>query len=294
MTLINPGVSIIVPVYNHWDLVPQLIACIADQSAPAGAFELILVDNGSDRLPDTLVLPPYARLIHCATPGSYAARNEGIARARGSIIAFTDADCRPLPNWLAAALACYKEAGSEEELIIAGAVTLVSADKHNMTPYELYDIILGMKQERYARRGYGMTANLFVPGSLFQKAGLFDATRFSGGDAEFCRRAVKGGAVLRYCAAAAVEHPARQSWAELSAKIRRITGGQLTSGPWQRRLAYVSRIILPPLRAWLIALRARGYSLRQRLIVCAIQGRLWLVEVAEMVRLLCGGHPCRR
>ena len=31
---------------------------------------------------------------------SYAARNQGIKASKGDIIIFTDADCRPLSNWI--------------------------------------------------------------------------------------------------------------------------------------------------------------------------------------------------
>lgn len=293
MPLIEPNISIVVPVYNHWELVPGLIACIIDQSTCTGALELLLVDNGSDWLPDASELPSFARLIHCTVPGSYAARNEGIRHARGDILVFTDADCRPLTQWLEEGVACFKNSETAD-VIVAGAVSVVPAGNGVLNPYELHDLVLGMRQARYVRRGYGMTANLFVPRSVTEKVGLFEQKRFSGGDAEFCRRAAGYGVSLLYCAGAIVQHPARRSWNELSAKARRIKGGQLTSGPWRKRFLYALRTILPPLWAWLDALCSKKLSIRQRIVVCAVQGRLWIVEISEMVRLLFGCKPARK
>ena len=95
-------VSVIVPVFRHWDLVPALLDALAAQVPGAGPFEILLVDNDAGAPPPALALPGNARLLACAAPGSYAARNAGAAEARGAWLVFTDADCRPDPGWLAA------------------------------------------------------------------------------------------------------------------------------------------------------------------------------------------------
>jgi glycosyltransferase involved in cell wall biosynthesis len=92
--------SVIVPVFNHWQLIPLLLDLLKNQTIPDSRFEIILVDNGSDHIPEIDDLPGNTRIIGCSTPGSYAARNEGIKHAKGRILAFTDADCRPAPCWL--------------------------------------------------------------------------------------------------------------------------------------------------------------------------------------------------
>jgi glycosyltransferase involved in cell wall biosynthesis len=61
----------------------------------------VVVDNGSD--------PPIGNLsenfsfAHCIRepkPGSYAARNRGIATSRAALLGFTDADCLPAEDWI--------------------------------------------------------------------------------------------------------------------------------------------------------------------------------------------------
>ena len=89
----SPRFSVVVPVYRDWEAVPGLLAALAAQTL--AAFEILLVDNGSGSGAEAppLALPPEARLVACATPGSYAARNAGAAVAAGDWLVFTDADC---------------------------------------------------------------------------------------------------------------------------------------------------------------------------------------------------------
>lgn len=281
-------ISVIVPVYNHWDRVPDLLACLSVQTLASGSFELLLVDNGSHAPPPAGPWPDWVRLLECRTPGSYAARNHAIGLARAPLLAFTDADCRPAPAWLESLLHCL-EAGGRKERVVAGRIEIEPADREHMTLYELYDVALGLPQARYVqKRGYGVTANLAASRGLVERLGRFDAQRYSGGDSDFCRRATQAGAELIYCVEAAIVHPARREWADLARKSRRIKGGQIRSGTWQRRLQYVARTLLPPVFAWRYALAAGRLTWPQRLKVCAVQARLWGVEVSELLRLLAG------
>src|SRR5882672_1210037 len=96
-----PFVSVIVPAYEHKDELLRCLAALQNQQY-AGAIEFIVVNNGAPGdLADLAGEFPRVVLIDEPKPGSYAARNAGIARAKGSILAFTDADCRPDPTWIA-------------------------------------------------------------------------------------------------------------------------------------------------------------------------------------------------
>lgn len=286
----RPHITVIVPVYNHWHLVPKLLEGLAAQTLGTDRFEVLLVDNGSDSIPG-MALPEWARMLSCTTPGSYAARNEAIRHARGDLLAFTDADCRPSPQWLEQGWAQCR-AGQMGD-IVAGGIVVEPEDWSRMSLYEIYDIALGLPQKRFVRYGFGVTANLFVPRAVVERIGPFEAKRFSGGDAEFCRRATRLGVPLSYLEAAVVIHPARREWHELESKIRRIKGGQITAGPWRRRAAYAIRAILPPVPAFCYAMAASRLSLRQRLLACWVQFRLWFVEISELARLLLGKQPLR-
>jgi glycosyltransferase involved in cell wall biosynthesis len=287
-------VSVIVPVYEDWDRVPGLLDCLAQQSLQRQCFEVLLVDNGS-----TTCRPPAAhalrrtcvvRVLNCTTPGSYAARNHGIRNARGHWFAFTDADCRPEREWLESGLAALRA-----DALVAGAVRMIRDDEQQpITAAERFDLVTGLPQARYVRRGYATTANLCSRREVLEAVGLFDQARHSGGDAEICRRARRAGFGLRYSGKALVCHPARRRLADLVGKIHRIKGGQLTAGPAARRLAWTLRACLPPVHDCVRLVRVGVPGLYPRIELCAVRGRLWFAEIAATARLLSGAPPRRR
>ncbi|WP_202946705.1 glycosyltransferase family 2 protein [Allomesorhizobium alhagi] len=284
--------SVIVPIYEHWHLVPHLLACLQLQTFPDDCFEIILVDNGSSSILLPPDLPANATVLHCLIPGSYAARNFAADHATGEWLAFIDADCLPTPEWLEGLDEAARGLAATDALL-AGAIDVIhTSEKPN--PYEIYDMVRGIPQERYVTRGYGATANLAVPTELFRQLGGFDGNRFSGGDAEFCRRAGSMGSPIRYVPRAQVNHPARATWREIATKARRVKGGQIAAGDLARRRLWIAATIMPPLRnAWCL-LRNSRYSLISRMIAIYILHLLWIVELRELLRLRRGGQAERR
>jgi glycosyltransferase involved in cell wall biosynthesis len=286
----EPRFSVLVPVYEQWDLVPKLLACLAAQTLPQDRFEVILADNGSRNFTPPATLPANVRIMTCAQPGSYAARNAAAAEAKGEWFAFTDADCLAAPGWLAA----LDAAATDQNTILIGAVDM-RASGTTPNAYEAFDIVKGIPQEHYVRLGYGATANLAVTAELFRRVDGFDSARLSGGDAEFCRRAsAKAGATVRYVAAARVGHPARATWEEIATKSRRMIGGQVLAGSAARRAYRVLRILAPPLIRCAQIVLSDKVSPGQRWGAVGVQIRVWASGVAELVRLLAGGTAERR
>jgi GT2 family glycosyltransferase len=289
-----PAVSVIVPVYRQWSHLPALMAALAAQAPlPGGArFEVLVVDNDPGPAPGGQPRPPlpdFARLVPAPRPGSYAARNVGAARAQGALLAFTDADCRPHPGWLAGLV---QAAAAHPGCLLAGPVHMPLPPMPNR--WEIFDAVRGIPQALFIAHGYAATANLAVPAALFAALGGFDAARLSGGDAEFCRRAGRAGHRLVLVPGAGVDHPPRASLEALATKARRIKGGQVAAGPLPRRLAWVLRSAAPPLREWGHYLRARPHPWRYRLVAMAVRLRLWGIELAEVARLLAGRAPPER
>ena len=281
MSNVRPLASIIVPVYRHWSLVPALLEALSRQSCQD--FEVIIADNETEDM-----LPPSAsenvRVIRCATPGAYAARNQAAEVARGTWLVFTDADCIPAPRWLAALTL-----GTPAELR-AGPVRMMPPAQHGLVAD--YDLVRGIPQKRYVDRGYAATANLAVPAASFRELGGFDAARLSGGDAEFCRRAGRAGIGLTFVPEAEVAHPCRDSWAEVIRKARRIRGGQVRAGSLSRRMAWTLAGILPPIGQTARFLRS-PHEAHQRRNATVVLWILWAVQAAETVRLLAGRAPQR-
>lgn len=272
--------SIIVPVYRDWDAVRLLLEAL--QAQARADCELILVNNDPEAQNCSINLPELAmpcRIVDCAQAGSYAARNKGATVARGAWFIFTDADCVPQPRWLDN----FLEAAQGARCLLAGEVILGPGPAPNDN--EIFDTVRGMHQEVFVRHGYAVTANLAVPRDIFAQLAGFNATRLSGGDADFCRRAGRAGYALRLLPRTIVHHPARDNWAALVTKARRIKGGQVATGPILRRVIWSLRSLVPPLREMMAYLRS-PHPMRWRLIACRVRLALWGVELREMVNLL--------
>jgi len=110
-----PLVSVIIPTYNRADLVRQAVASVKAQTFRD--FEIVVADDGStDGTYEALAAGPEFRVLrHSRRQGVAAARNTGIAAARGEWLAFLDSDDLWLPDKLARQLSCLE--GRPELLI---------------------------------------------------------------------------------------------------------------------------------------------------------------------------------
>ena len=96
----TPMVSVVVASYNGARTLKACLDSLSQLRYPA--YEIILVDDGStDTTPQIASACPKVRYLrHPQNAGLSAARNTGIAAARGEIVAFTDSDCRADEDWL--------------------------------------------------------------------------------------------------------------------------------------------------------------------------------------------------
>src|SRR3954470_24757434 len=90
----NPAVSVVIPTYRHRDYVLRTLDSVFAQTYRD--FEVIVVNDGSpddtNRRIRPLVSAGRIRYIEQANAGQAAARNTGIAHARGRYIALLDDD----------------------------------------------------------------------------------------------------------------------------------------------------------------------------------------------------------
>ncbi len=95
----KPRVSVVVCSYNGGSTLAQCLESLASLNYPD--YEIILVDDGStDDTRSIAARFPQINAIHQPNSGLSAARNVGLKAATGSIVAYTDADCLPHPDWL--------------------------------------------------------------------------------------------------------------------------------------------------------------------------------------------------
>ncbi len=97
--------SVVIPTYNRLDVLPEVLEAL-EQQEDAPDFEIVVVDDGStDGTTEWLRERPFrvpAAVLSQPNRGPAAARNLGVAKARGERVAFLGDDTVPSTGWLAA------------------------------------------------------------------------------------------------------------------------------------------------------------------------------------------------
>ena len=96
------SVSIIVPTFNGASRIGNCLNALLEQTLECDSEILVVNDGSTDDTADIIARYSRVRLINQPNAGPAAARNRGADEAKGAIILFTDDDCVPAPNWLAA------------------------------------------------------------------------------------------------------------------------------------------------------------------------------------------------
>ena len=283
-------VSVIIPHYQDLEHLELCLNALGRQTYPRSEFEVIVADNNSPCGAAAVerAIDGRARLVTVEERGAGPARNGGAALAVGEILAFTDSDCVPEPQWLERGLAAL---GQHE--IVGGHVTVLVDDSAQPTPTEAFEKVFAFNFEDYIlRKGFTGSGNLFVPRSVFMEVGGFRVGVSE--DTEWCFRARDLGYVIGYEPEAVVGHPARRSWAELKSKWLRIHSESfalMTMRPGGR-LRWLLRTWAMPLSAIAhtpkVLTTDRLQSLKARLGALAILFRLRLWRFLDGHRMLLG------
>lgn len=205
-------VSVVIPTYKRPDLLRRCLDALAMQDLDPSEFEAIVVDDAAcestrQQVADWIAQTgadrsPFRYLPVTGAHGPAAARNLGWRAAKGEIIAFTDDDCLPCPQWLRAGL----DAFAEETIGVSGKL-IIPLD-HTPTDYE-HNAALLAKAEF-------ITANCFYRCDALAAIGGFDE-RFTkawreDSDLVFCLMAAypsQNGTAFVHTPQAAVVHPIR-------------------------------------------------------------------------------------
>lgn len=254
----DPDLSVVVPTCGRPELLGRCLAALERQTLARERYEVIVVE---DKLRE----------------GPAAARNRGWRKARAPIVAFTDDDTEPDPDWLRCGLAAF-EVGVEA---VTGRVRMPIPERP--TDYE--------RDAQGLERAEFVTANCFVKKAALERVGGFDE-RFRLAwreDSDLHFKLLRAGARIVHEPRALVVHPVRPAgWgvslrqqkkvlydALLFKKHPRLYRERIRSSPrWDYYLTVASllgAIVFPPLLiAWgfltgkLLMKRLQGASLRPR------------------------------
>ncbi len=289
----------IVPCFNGADQLAGCLRALAVQSHPRDAYEVVVVDNGSEEdLRSTVARFPGFRLEHEPQVGAYAARNKGIGASKGEILAFTDADCVPEVGWIQAGVEALEASAGLGA--VGGRIVMFARDAQRLTAFDVHDLVWGMPQRLYIERfGLAATGNLFVRRDAFHKAGPFDPAYRSCGDCEWSFRMTASGLELGYAPDARVSHPTRSTLASFVRRRRRIAGGYHLLDQTIACLYPESGFVVPRSLSGSIEKirRAGGHRLldtrRRRAQFACVELLLWAVTALESLRIRLGGEPIR-
>lgn len=294
----DPEVSVIVPVFRHWNDLEICLNCLECQDFPSERFEVIVINNDPNTPPPETLNPTWYTLLDESNPGSYAARNTGLDVAKGAILAFTDADCQPESGWLTAIAQHFEDRPDSRR--VGGAIRVLD-DPQAEPLAQLHDNHFALRQEGYVSHGWAATANMAARKDVFDQIGDFDADQKSGGDSLWGRRAKAAGIPITYLGSAVVGHPPRRTVSDILSKHRRLAGGKLDKRKRKRslfalRLDFVIRTpfrLLPRISVFrrVAASGLKGAQRRQMLILLH---RIKWAEWAERGRLLFSSSGSQR
>jgi len=213
-----PRVSVVLPTFNRADMLAACLRALDAQRLSPADYEVVVVDDGStDRTPAvigqwTSRTGMARRAYSRANGGPAAARNDGIRRARGALIAFLDDDCIPDADWLPSLLDAFPADASCAGIggrIVGASDALVAR----------YVDWRGLLVHQRSGDGivYLVTANaLFQKRCLLEVGGFDERFRWAGGeDPELARRLRARGYYLLATERARVVHRHRETFREL-------------------------------------------------------------------------------
>lgn len=182
----NPLISVVIPAYNEEKYVGNTLKTVLSQNYPKEDFEVIVVDNNSTDKTSEVAKSFKVKVVECKTKGVAAARQAGVAAARGQIIAFTDADAYLPESWLIK----ISERMSDPSVIAFGGQMLPKdVGRVTLFFFAIYDIVIRIHAffGKYILWGN----NMAVRRDKIMAIGGFNLKLSTSEDWDLCRRLAK-------------------------------------------------------------------------------------------------------
>ena len=208
-------ISVLIATADRHELLQD---CLAHVIAAASDADEILVLDQSRGAVSPLQLPsagarPLLRHLRCPRRGKSAALNVGVAEARGSLLAFTDDDCRVAPDWLEVMHQAFARSG--EGVALTGRVLAGENEPGAVRAPSLRNDPEAREYRSPRYRDVLFGNNMALPAEALRRVGVFDealgpGTRFPAAeDNDLGYRLLKAGIPIRYLPGLIVRH---RSW----------------------------------------------------------------------------------
>lgn len=285
--LSKPRISVVIPHFNDLEGLQTCLQLLESQTLDRRQFEVIVADNNSSVGIEAvqLAVGHLATVIPAPEQGAAAARNIGVAAAQADILAFIDSDCQPAADWLEQGL----KAIAETE-VIGGCMAVITGQPDRLRPVEAFELVFAFNNAAYIKHeGFSVTANLFVRRDSFDHVGGFRPGVSE--DKDWGQRASAIGYTVCYAKNAIVKHPARQDWAELVKKWKRVIREEYQLKREHRlgRVKWLLRswaVLVSPLAHLFVILQYQNLRRNDKLNAIAILFRIRFYRFVEAHRVL--------
>lgn len=267
-----PRVSVIIPAYHSDQTLTSCLEALRNQTFRD--FETILI-NSSPEPRTAEIVRRYPEVVFEQSPVRllpHAARNRGVTMARGSLLVFTDPDCRADLDWLVWLVSAH-DAGHP---VVGGSMGLLSdrAIERAVHLRKFFWLLPGLPEGPVH---VICTANASYSRHVWKRIGPLQGELFTG-DALLSLRAAAAGFMPWFEPRACVRHRHAGGVAayvrEFLARGREFAGARAALESWPRRRAAVYLALLPFVTMLIVGRSAR----------CARRSR-WLVPFLQSLPL---------
>lgn len=209
-------ISVIVPAKDAAGTLGACLESLLAQEELAVETEIIVVDDGSTDNTAEIAEGFGVRVVRQANAGRSAARNAGASLARGELLAFTDADCTPAPDWL------HHQARPFDDPQVVGSKGVYRTRQTGLVS-RFVQQEYAFKYKRMAKQAHIDFIDTYAAAyrrSVFLENGGFEDALLSVEDQEFSFRLARKGYQLVFAPQAVVyHHHAATVWKYVSRKF---------------------------------------------------------------------------